>query len=58
MMVEKNRKSLNFTYDVLFVGLHAGFNELDLFLPVDERADGSDNKDRNHDSGALNPSYS
>lgn len=43
MMVVKNGKSWNFTYDILFVGLHAGFNELDLFLPVDEGADGSDN---------------
>ena len=58
MPVGKNGKSLNFTYDILFVGLGAGFNELNLFLPVDEGANRSDNQDRDHDSGALNPSCS
>jgi len=41
--------------DVSLVGIHAGFDKLDFFLPVDERADTSDDHDGHKNSSTLNP---
>lgn len=42
--------------DVLLVGLSTRFDELELFLPVDERADASDDHDSDKNRSSLDPS--
>jgi len=41
--------------DVLLLGLCAGLDELDLFLPVDKGADAGYEHHSDHNSSALNP---
>lgn len=42
--------------DVLLIGGESGLDELHVLAPVDEGADGRDNKNCNHNRSTLNPS--